>query len=75
MGLYNTSEGEGYNQPLFQIINYYDTTGMQNLKRQPVIMNGERVTIIAHIVRLIINCFEANPYVQKIRKYLYLRNI
>ena len=65
MGLYNTSEGEGCNQPLFQLIDYYDTTGMQNLNRQPVIMNGERATIVTHIVRLIINCFEVNPMFRK----------
>ena len=68
MGLYDTSEGEGFNQPLFQLIDCYDITGMQNLNRQPAIMNGERVAIVAQIIRLIINCFEAKPYGQKIRK-------
>ena len=31
-------------------------------------MNGERIEIVAHIVQLIDNCFEAKPHIRKDRK-------
>ena len=41
---------------------------MNILNIQPVVLNGERIAIVAQIVQVIINCFEAKPYVQKDRK-------
>ena len=40
---------------------------MKILNRQPVVLDGEGIAIVAQIVQLIINCFEAKPHVQKDR--------
>ena len=53
-GLYNTSKGGGRNQPSLQLIDLYDTSRMQILNRLPIIMNGKRFAIVAHIVQLIV---------------------
>ena len=68
IGLNTTTKGIGCNQQIVQAIECYNYDRMKIFNRQPVVLNGERIADVAQIVQLIVNCFEANPHVQKDRK-------
>ena len=68
VGLYSTTKGVERNQQLFQVIHYYTYFGIQILNRNPIVLNEERITIVAYIVQLIVNCFEAESHAQKDQK-------
>ena len=66
MCLWGTITGVGRNQQNFQAIDCYNYPGMQIRNRKSVVLNGETLAIVAHIVQLIVNWFEAKSMFRQI---------